>query len=133
MVYFIVLLIAFSVVTLVLGLNGMVATSPGNVLRQRLAEISFHELAAVDEERRAVVPWTVDDSVVFDAMLDGDLRPVTVAAPDLDDRLHCEQVEQRRQDAPGGLPGLVAEYLMPLRRIHSSYLRECAASYGSPT
>jgi tight adherence protein C len=39
MVYLIVLLIAFSVVTLVLGLNGMVATSPGNVLRQRLAEI----------------------------------------------------------------------------------------------
>lgn len=39
MVYLIVTLIAFSVIALILGVSGMVAASPGNVLRQRLAEV----------------------------------------------------------------------------------------------
>jgi tight adherence protein C len=39
MVYLIVTLIAFSVVTLVLGVSSLVAASPGSVLRQRLAEL----------------------------------------------------------------------------------------------
>jgi tight adherence protein C len=39
MVYLIVTLVAFSVITLVMAITGIVATSPGNVLKQRLAEI----------------------------------------------------------------------------------------------
>jgi tight adherence protein C len=39
MVYLIVTLIAFSVVTLILGVSSLVAASPGNVVRQRLAEL----------------------------------------------------------------------------------------------
>ena len=39
MVYLIVTLIAFSVVTLIMGLSSFVAASPGSVLRQRLAEL----------------------------------------------------------------------------------------------